>query len=113
MEEFKNRRWLVIPISIVDTINFGEVIDNSKDNLRYSIDKTKTFVKYDVNEVLEDTTVSVINPETQQTSEIVTKKGIYGRPSFYSDDYKEYTHEQILELLSTPEWTTPLQNKIK
>jgi hypothetical protein len=37
--------------------------------------------------------------------------GVYGRPSFYSNEYDEYTHEEILELLSTTEWTTPIENK--
>ena len=33
---------------------------------------------------------------------------MYGRPSFYTSSYHEYTYPEILEVLSTPEWTLPL-----
>ena len=103
---FPNRRWLIIPSTIVSTINFDEVQESSPDSLRYSIDGTKTFVKYDINEVTESYTVTI--PNAQNTEETVTytvEAGIYGRPSFYSPEYPEYTHEEILAILSTEEWT--------
>ena len=31
--------------------------------------------------------------------------GVYGRPSIYSEEYNEYNHEEILELLRSPEWS--------
>jgi len=35
--------------------------------------------------------------------------GVYGRPSIYSDDYTEYNHSEILELLETEEWTENIE----
>lgn len=37
---------------------------------------------------------------------ITTEAGIYGRPDIYSEELTEYTYDDILELLSTSEWTT-------
>jgi hypothetical protein len=101
----ENRRWLVIPTSLVSTINFNEVKESSADTLRYSLDGTKTFVKYDVTIVLETYQRPYINAETNEEMFETINAGVYGRPSFYSNEYDEYTHEEILELLSTSEWT--------
>ena len=78
---YDNRRYLIIPSSIVDDIDFSQVHETSKDTLRYSVDNSKTFVKYD----------------------------LPNRPSIYSEEYNEYTHEQILEILSGEEWTFPIE----
>lgn len=106
---FPNRRWLIIPSDIVESINFDEVIDNSAQNLRYSIDRTKTFVKYDISEITETYTNTIVLAETNEESTVTTYAGIYGRPSFYSETYPEYTHQEILEVLSTEEWTKPIE----
>jgi len=74
---FENRRYLVIPTTITGSIDFNEVLETSTETLRLSVDGTQTFVKYDKDQ----------------------------RPSIYSDEYVEYTHSEILELLSTEEWT--------
>jgi hypothetical protein len=78
---YDNRRYLIIPSSIVDDIDFSQVHETSKDTLRYSVDGTKTFIKYDL-------------PD---------------RPDIYSEEYNEYTHEEILEILSGEEWTFPME----
>jgi hypothetical protein len=103
---FENRRWLVIPTSLTGSIDFNQVLESSVDTLRYSIDGTQTFVKYEVNIV----TASYIeyypdaeNPDLMYSSSI--KAGIYGRPSIYSEEYNEYNHEEILELLASSNWT--------
>lgn len=107
---FPNRRWLIIPSDIVESINFDEVIDYSPQNLRYSVDGTKTFVKYDVNEITESYTNTFVMAETNEEVTVTTDAGIYGRPSFYSETYSEYTHQEILEILSTEEWTKPIED---
>ena len=103
---YDNRRYLVIPSSIVDDINFSQVYETSKDTLRYSVDGTKTFVKYDLVIQDEDITQTMLNMETGETFTTTVPAGIYGRPSIYNENYSEYTHEQILEILSTDEWTS-------
>lgn len=84
--DYSNRRYLVIPTSIVGQINFNEVLETSAETLRKSVDESLTFVKYNV--VLDENGVVVS-----------------GRPSIYDAQYQEYTHEKILTLLSGIDWT--------
>lgn len=122
---FENRRWLVIPTEEVKNIDFNQVHESSIDSLRYSVDGTKTFIKYEVNVVLEDITNTYINtmikpimsgdtvtteiPTSGETITTVTKAGVYGRPSIYKEEYPEYNHEDILALLATEEWSKPME----
>ena len=105
---YDSRKYLIIPSSIVDNINFTQVHETSKDTLRYSVDASKTFVKYDVVVYDEDVTQTTINAETGETVTTTIPAGTYGRPSIYDPSYPEYTHEEILEVLSTEEWTRPI-----
>ena len=102
---YENRRWLIIPSTLVGSINFNEIKENSLDSLRFSLDGTKTFVKYDVTIVESDQTETHFNPETRQLENHITKAGIYGRPSIYSSDMDEYTNDQIMQILDGPEWS--------
>jgi hypothetical protein len=97
--KFENRRWLVIPTSVIDDI----------DSLRKSLDDTLTFVKYEVNIVEETYTQTFENIETGEEVTNTVEAGIYGRPSVYSEEYIEYNHEDILELLSTEEWIQQIE----
>jgi hypothetical protein len=112
MNAFENRRWLVIPVSITGSIDFGQVLESSPENLRLSVDETQTFVKYDINIIEEDYTVVVPNLETGEESSYNVEAGVYGRPNIYSPEYPEYNHQEILELLATPEWTQPLPTEL-
>jgi hypothetical protein len=102
---FENRRWLVIPTSIIDTINFNEVHESNVDSLRKSIDESETFVKYEIKVIEETYTETHKDPNTNEDVVNVFEAGIYGRPSVYSDEYTEYNHEDILALLATEEWS--------
>ncbi len=106
MSRFQNRRWLVLPIEKIDDINFDQVLQSNKESLRKSIDKTKTFVKYNVTIVEEDIETTYKDLETDKDVSYITKAGVYGRPDVYSTDYTEYNHEDILALLATDKWTT-------
>ena len=70
------RTYCIIDSSEVNSVNFDQVAETSADTLRYSIDGTQTFVKY----------------EGEQ-------------PSFLSGK-QEYTHSEILAILATDEWTS-------
>ncbi len=106
MSRFPNRRWLVIPISITGSIDFGQVYQSSANNLRTSVDGTQTFVKYDINEVTQSYSTTSTDPETSEETTYTTEAGIYGRPSIYSGSYTEYNHQDILSLLATDVWTS-------
>lgn len=105
---FSNRRWLIIPSTQVESINFNEVLQTSADTLRYSLDGTQTFIKYDIVIVEEDTSSTLINAETGEPWTHTTLAGVYGRPSIWTESSIEYTHEEILEILSTSAWAEPL-----
>ena len=78
---FENRKYVIIPSTEINNINFEEVLETSADTCRYSVDGTKTFVKYEG-----DMPVSV---------------------SAIADKSVEYKHTDILTLLSGEEWTAP------
>ena len=70
------RTYVIIDASEVGNVNFDQVQETSADTLRYSLDGTKTFVKYEGDQ-----------------------------PSFLSGK-QEYTHSEILTILSGAEWTS-------
>ena len=109
MARFENRRWLVIPATEVENVNFNQVLENSVEGLRYSLDGTKTFVKYEVRVVEEDITETFVDAETGEEQTVTTPAGTYGRPSIYTDGMTEHNHAEILELLAGTEWSDPEQ----
>ena len=80
---FENRKYVIIPTSEINNVNFAEVLETAPGTCRYSIDGTKTFVKYE-----SDMPLSV--------------QGITGKSI-------EYLHDEILTILSTEEWTSPIE----
>jgi hypothetical protein len=109
MSTFANRRWLIIPTTLTESIDFNQVLESSPESLRLSVDGTKTFIKYEINEILEDQTYTGINPETGEEVTNTTLAGIYGRPSIYQEGDTEYNHEEILRILATEEWTRSME----
>lgn len=109
---YDNRRYLIIPTSVTSSVDFNQVHETSAETLRLSIDGSKTFVKYEVTEVTASYTESFEDPETGEPTENVVEAGIYGRPSIYSDSYPEYTHSEILTILTGSEWTSPMEEEI-
>jgi len=76
---YENRKYVIIESSEVSSINFSEVMETSANTLRYSLDGTKTFVKF------EGDTPSFLEGKT------------------------EYNHSEILNILSSSEWTEELE----
>ena len=69
------RSYVIIDASEVSSVDFDQVMQGSADTLRYSLDGTKTFVKY----------------EGEQPSFLAGKT--------------EYTNEEMISILSGPDWT--------
>lgn len=67
--------YIIIDKSEVANVDFSKVKETSADTLRYSIDGTKTFVKFE------------------------------GDVPAFLDGKQQYTHAQILEVLAEEEWT--------
>ena len=78
---YENRDYMIFDVSEIPQIDFNQVLETSADTLRKSVDGTKTFVKWE-------------GSEPSSVAALTTKDG-------------PYTHSEILEILSGPEWTNP------
>ena len=80
-QEYSNRRFVIFEVTELPLIDFSQVYETSIDTVRKSIDETKTFVKFDL-------------PTPSSVLSLTTKS-------------QEYTYDEILVILSGPEWTSP------
>ena len=74
--------YVIFNVSELDKIDFSQVFETSIETVRKSVDETLTFVKYATDEM------------PSSVASLDTKQG-------------PYSHEEILEILATPEWTDP------
>lgn len=81
-EVYNNRRYMIFNTSELYKIDFDEVYETSENTLRYSLNKLKTFVKWDG-----DIIPNCVNI-------LVNKEG-------------PYNNNQMIEILSTGEWYDP------
>jgi len=79
---YANREYLIFPVSELNKVDFSQVLETSADTVRKSVDETKTFVKW--------------NGDTPAF--VATMTGTEG----------PYTHAEILDILSTSEWSSPM-----
>ena len=70
------RTYVILDAPEVGNVDFDAIIQTSADTLRYSLDGSKFVVKYE------------------------------GTQPFFLLGKTEYTHEEILSILSGPEWTS-------
>jgi hypothetical protein len=82
LQDYENREFMIFNVSELPNIDFKTVLETSEETVRKSVDETKTFVKWDGN-----------MPEC--VSNLTTKEG-------------PYTYEEMLTILSTPEWLKPM-----
>ena len=82
---YENRQYAIFSLTELNSIDFSLVCETSADTLRKSVDETKSFIKWDGDQ-----------PEFVNTLE--TLEG-------------PYTYTEILEILSTPEWTAPMEEE--
>jgi len=83
---YENRQFAIFSTTELDQINFDEVLETSAETVRKSVDETKTFVKWD----------GETPPPSVQA--LTTIEGYY-------------TYEEILNILSTPEWSAPMEEE--
>lgn len=77
---YSDRNFMIFNLGELNTIDFNTVLESGSDTVRKSIDGTKTFVKWD-------------GPMPTCVANLTTKEG-------------PYTYDEILEILSGPEWTS-------
>lgn len=75
------RTYLVIQASDVSSVDFAAVCETSAETLRYSVDNTKTFIKW----------------EGDQPAFVTSLAGTEG----------PYTNKEIRAILATDVWTDP------
>jgi hypothetical protein len=80
---YEQRNFVIFSVTELDQINFSEVLETSAETVRKSVDGTKTFVKWD----------GETPPPSVQA--LTTVEG-------------PYTYTEILDILSTPEWSAPM-----
>ena len=76
-----SRAYVIITAAEVTDVDFTEVLETSAETLRYSLDETLTFVKYEGSK----------------------PRFLYGKDT--------YTHSQILAILATDAWSPPMPTK--
>ena len=80
---YENRQYAIFSLTEIDKIDFSQVLETSADTLRTSTDNTKSFIKWD----------------GEQPAFVSTLETLEG----------PYTYSEILDILSTPEWTAPME----
>tara|TARA_B110000483_G_scaffold108044_1_gene131712 strand:+ start:3781 stop:4062 length:282 start_codon:yes stop_codon:yes gene_type:complete len=77
---YEDRKFVIIPASGIESIDFSEVLETAADTCRYSVDGTKTFIKYG----------------GSQPPSVVAITG----------KSQEYTYTEILDIISGVEWAS-------
>jgi hypothetical protein len=83
---YEQRQYLIFPTNQLDKIDFTQVLETSEQTVRKSVDQTKTFIKWE-------------NQTPEFTEELTDVEG-------------PYTHSEILAILSTEEWTQPMEEDL-
>jgi len=77
-QSYINRQFMIFNVSELNLIDFSKVLETSKETMKKSVDRTKTFVKWDGN-----------IPEC--VNSLLTKEG-------------PYSYNEIVNILATQEW---------
>jgi hypothetical protein len=82
---YEHRNFVIFDTTELPAIDFTQVLETSAETVRVSTDGTKTFVKWD-------------GEAAPLCVENLTTKSEY------------YTHSEMLEILTTEEWTSPMED---
>ena len=73
------RKYVIIDASEVSAVNFDEVLETSPSTLRYSLDGSQTFVKYE------------------------------GETPSFLEGKTHYSHSEMLTILAGEDWSEPIE----
>ena len=79
MSEYANRRYMIIDLVEIGSVDFNQIIQKNIDNLRVSLDGLLTVVKW-------------VGETPSSVNSLTTKKG-------------PYTHDQIITIMGSSDWT--------
>jgi hypothetical protein len=80
---YEQRNFAIFSLTEIDKIDFSEVLETSADTLRKSVDESRSFVKWDG---------EIVPPSVEALTTVE----------------RMYNYTEILEILSTPEWSAPM-----
>jgi hypothetical protein len=106
---YESRQFAIFSTTEIDKVDFSQVHETSADTLRRSVDGSKTFVKWD-QPPFDPTPYEITNPETNEMETITPTEP--QPPAFLSTLTTlegPYTYAEILDILSTSEWTAPME----
>jgi hypothetical protein len=83
---FENRKYMIIKVEDLPIIQFDTVLETSIDTVRLSVDGTKTFVKWD-GEIIPSCVASI------------------------TECWGPYTHDEMLQIMGTEEWTEQIEEE--
>jgi hypothetical protein len=78
---FDSREYLILSVTEINLIDFSQVLQTDQNSLRRSVDQSKVVIKWD-------------GDQPSFVNSLTTKEG-------------PYTHQQILPIMSSPEWVYP------
>ena len=77
-------KYIIIDADDIMKVDFSEVLETSPETVRYSLDKSKVVLKY--------------SGDQPDFVYIITQDSI---------GLQEYTHDEIVKILDTEQWTDP------
>lgn len=80
---YDDREFLILNVSEIPLIDFNEIEETSAETLRKSVNEQKVVIKWD-------------GVQPAFVNSLTTKEG-------------PYTYDEILEIMSTPEWMAPFK----
>tara|TARA_R100001510_G_C7616880_1_gene178786 strand:- start:503 stop:769 length:267 start_codon:yes stop_codon:yes gene_type:complete len=78
--DFTKRNFMILDVSEIGSLNFGDIMETSPESLRKSVNETKTFVKWKGEKI------------PNSVNNLKTKVG-------------PYSYDDMIKILSTPEWS--------
>ena len=84
MSYYSNTNYVIFDVTELDKIDFDPVLEDNPNTVRRSVDGTKTFVNW-------------WGPTPPSFVDNLTTKS------------RIYPYDEILEILNSPEWTTPIK----
>ena len=82
-QKYENRQFMIFNVSELENVDFTQVHETSSNDVRVSVDGTKTFVKWDGNQI------------PLSVDLLISKEG-------------PYTYEEMSTILTSPEWSVYL-----
>jgi len=80
IKKVEDRNYIIFNVSEIDSVDFNQVMEDSSETLRKSIDEQKTFVKWEVGKM------------PNSLSAIQSKEG-------------PYSHSEMIIIMSSKEWS--------